>query len=103
MTKELTILVKPGTSKIMAMIIEEESLAQPCSGLLSLAGPEIYRVFPGNFTLHFESNQSFVQQSVQIIKNETHHAMKPGTSIIIAVIIEEESLAQPGLEIYPAS
>jgi hypothetical protein len=29
--------------------------------------------------------------------------MKPGTSIIIAVIIEEESLAQPGLEIYPAS
>lgn len=101
MTKELTILVKPGTSKIMAMIIEEESLAQPCSGLLSLAGPEIYRVFPG--TLHFESNQSLVQQSVQIIKNETHHAMKPGTSIIIAVIIEEESLAQPGLEIYPAS
>jgi hypothetical protein len=30
MTKELTILVKPGTSKIMAMIIEEESLAEPC-------------------------------------------------------------------------
>jgi hypothetical protein len=42
MTKELTILVKPGTSKIMAMIIEEESLAEPC-------WPRNLPGFPGQF------------------------------------------------------
>ena len=37
------------------------------------------------FTVHFERNQSLVQQKAQIIKNETHHAtMKQGTSMIMA-------------------
>jgi hypothetical protein len=36
------------------------------------------------FTLHFESNQSLVQHKKRRIKNETHHAMKLGTSMIMA-------------------
>ncbi len=45
------------------------------------------------FTLHFESNQSVVQQKMQIIKNETHHANKTGNVDNYGTIIEEESLA----------
>ena len=43
--------------------------------------------------LHFESNQSVVEQKMQIIKNETHHANKTRNVDNYGTIIEEESLA----------
>jgi hypothetical protein len=51
------------------------------------------RLLASKFTLHFESNQSVVQQKMQIIKNETHHANKTGNVDNYGTIIEEESLA----------
>ena len=52
----------------------------------------VLEIYPA-MGLHFESNQSVVQQKMQIIKNETHHANKTGNVDNYGTIIEEESLA----------